>query len=374
MKQSKKNYQWSDLAKKPSSLLIYLTLDRYARTTPMKRDEVIERIEKDYGIRLSPKTISENAAIYKALSEGDHPQMAFHHLGKNGYLLGASTSKFTFAQSASILDLYGAISAEVRSNALQQLKPYLSDEDYELLLKTSALFARKGKEAQEDPDPSPSNVKMIATAFSERRMIRFFHTYVDWRRDELIQETISLVPFKLFRQNGGYYVLGGQIPSGKEAGLSTPAFYVASLTNIQELKIGAVNKKTTPETCLGGNKIDLEDYIAKNHIIHEGLLPNFRPSIRPTFARIYGIAPLIQSRNLYGDKVRVVSSTTEPDSVGRLTKVFQVQLSFEPLEIVAWYFLFYPRVVLMHPSRWVGEQMSRRSLHFSEDPAINKWH
>ena len=91
MGKKEKKYDWNEIAKKPSSLLIYLTLDRYARSQPMRREEVIRRIHEDYGLWLSPKTISENAAIYKALSQGEEPVMDFHHLGKKGYLMMAPT-------------------------------------------------------------------------------------------------------------------------------------------------------------------------------------------------------------------------------------------------------------------------------------------
>ena len=112
---------------KPSSLLIYLTLDRYARSQPMRREEVIRRIHEDYGLWLSPKTISENAAIYKSLSQGEEPVMEFHHLGKKGYLMGKSSSQFSFGELVWILDHFAAISPEARAVASQQLRPYASN-------------------------------------------------------------------------------------------------------------------------------------------------------------------------------------------------------------------------------------------------------
>ena len=78
--------------RKPSALLVYLALERKGRTKPMNRIEIIDYIDENFGVHIEAKTVTESAAVLKALSSGSHAVIDFQSKGKSGYLLGSIKS------------------------------------------------------------------------------------------------------------------------------------------------------------------------------------------------------------------------------------------------------------------------------------------
>jgi hypothetical protein len=374
MGKKENKYDWNEIAKKPSSLLIYLTLERYARSQPMRREEVIRRIHEDYGLWLSPKTISENAAIYKALSQGEEPVMDFHHLGKKGYLMGKSSSQFSLGELVWILDHFAAISPEARAVASQQLRPYASQEDWSLLEKASGLFAPESDAGGfDDRSHYFSMIAMVAKAFASHREIRFFHEFVSPSRGTLVQESVRIVPLKLFLKNGQYYVLGARLPDEKGKGEDPIYLYIASFLNIHDLSVGSKHLGIGIESCCGGEGFNFETLMAKNTRVLEGFYAGARRRCHPVPALIFGALTLAHSRNLYGDRVQVNATYEGHGPDGKPTTVFDVELNLEPLELMSWYFLFAPKVYLVHQTAFFESEMRRRAQAFIErHPPRNK--
>lgn len=340
----------------------------------MRREEVIRRIHENYGLWLSPKTVSENATIYKALSEGKNPVMDFHQLGKKGYLMGKSSSQFSFGELVWILDHFAVISPEARAIASRQLRPFATESDWSLLKKVEGLFTQ-GYETEGFSDHSAyfPMIAMVAKAFASHQEIRFFHEYISPSRGILIQESIRLMPLKLFLKNGQYYVFGIKLREENNKDPGPLYFYFASFFSVHDLSLGPKHSRITMASCFEGETFNLETYLAKPRIIHEGVFSGARKNPRPISAVIFGTWALVLSRRLYGDRIQVNATYDSLDPKGLRMTIYDVELHLMPLEVMSWYFLFASRVYLPHQSEFFEKMVRHRSrIVLRERPPQNK--
>ena len=232
---ARKNYNLDEMKKKPSALLVYLTLVQNRGNGPMGRQDIIDYIDKHFGILIQPKTVSESVAILKAMSEMNPPLVAFQPNGKKGYQLGRSESVFSLGEMLRIIECLSTVQAE--AEVWKSIESLMKQEDIDTLktIRGSLVHPKVFSEAKEEQKYF-EKIGVIAHAIESKHEVIFNHVFSDGENNQIKTEfEVHISPYYLFTKNGRFYLLGGRLGDASKG--IHHSLYLADIANIERVKL-----------------------------------------------------------------------------------------------------------------------------------------
>lgn len=230
------HYDLDEMKKKPSALLVYLTLEQNRGNGPMGRKDIIDYIKEHFGgIEIQPKTVSESAAILKAMSSMEPPLVDFHQFGKNGYYLGRAESVFSVGEILRIIECFSSVGAG--DEAWKPIEALMSQNDIKTLrtIRESLVHPKRKETESKAEQKYFEKVEVIARAIESKHEVIFDHAFSDIDNNEVKTEfDIHLSPYYLFTKNGRFYLLGGRL-GDRSKGIHK-SLYIADIANINRVK------------------------------------------------------------------------------------------------------------------------------------------
>lgn len=318
--------------KKPSALLVYLTLEQNARSkeTAMGRPAIIAYIQEHFGgIVLSPKTVSESVNILKGLSTGPHALLNFHQVGKNGYYLGSAHSLLHPSEVLGLLQALENISPASSERLFSALKPALREEDASFIARIRQLTPVCVKE--EDPEDKRyfQKIAAIAQAINDHHDIVFDHSYSDIGGQRFCEtKQVVAVPFYFFSKRGQYYLLCGrmEVADGILSHKGDNALYVAAVDSMENVRESVEESIVRIEDCQGYHHFSLQEVTTNDYYVREGDVRGswllYEP---PTKVEIHGERALKRIKAIFGKCFRV-SWQGEENCDGVVEPVFRLHL------------------------------------------------
>jgi hypothetical protein len=336
--------------RKPSALLVYLALERKGRTKPMNRIEIIDYIDENFGVHIEPKTVTESAAVLKALSSGSHAVIDFQSKGKSGYLLGSIKSPLSQEEIVRLLTCFSTISSDAAKRAFEGLRPYMSEWDAEMVQKIQGRLPKVKNRQERNSVDYFAKLRIILDAFDQQKEVVFDHRYVDENGIAIQEEkNVAIVPYFLFEKNGRFYVLGGRMGGLKGADGTKSCLYIADTENMHSVHVGEEEAKDLPITdCVHGKNFDLARYLGQIYFVREGV---FHPASEKGYlAEINTEAAYLLTKQMYGDCVEdVKKETLQPATNTMAERVrYTVRLHLDWPALVMWslYFAWQGKLLL----------------------------
>jgi len=320
--------------KKPYSLLVYLALESIGVDKPVSRLEIQNFIQQRFGVVVSMKAISDSADVLRALSFDENPVVAFHTNGKSGYSLGRCVKKslFTKGESFCLLSCFYDISKEAGDVLFEKIRPYITDQDAELIKVVRQNSPSYKKQANLDESNYFETVSKICQFINNHQEFSFTHHFLDSKGFEIKEErNVTISPFYLFLKNGHLYLFGAQVKAHQyKDGNWETLIYIADVAHISEVRVSSEES-----ICLKdfeqGRHFDFSLFFESLQFVPEGICS--RISFRGYLVKFSSSEEIFKTQAIFGDCVEIISKNKDNGT-------YLARLHMNYSSLLAWAILF----------------------------------
>lgn len=316
--------------RKPSALYVYLILKKYSSVEhKLIREDVISLIQKDFGIKIAPKTVTSSFQILE-----DIPSLGFHQCGNSGAYIDKPLPNIGVLEMLYVLGTARSTTQCLFDDSWKALRQFAHESEASSIEDAIPRLIVGSSDMPTDFEAVSENIKLIIKAMKENKTISFCHRQnLDDEEGVHLENIPSFTPFFFFVKKSHLTLIGGRKAKDLQNEDLQGELYATCVLNISDIKEVMEEKPLTVEQCTKLNSKQLEKIIAGTPIIADG---TFTPRASGSYLmEIIRGSVLAKAKRFFGDLISVIGKR-EIVRKGETVYSYQVSIKADPHYVASW--------------------------------------